>query len=335
MSDIWGHNETQFFHELTPDMILNSIDKIGFSTTGRVLTLNSMENRVFDIEVDDEDNPFIVAKFYRPGRWSREQIKDEHTFLKDLKEEEINVIAPLEIDGETLFELEQHKIYFALFPKKGGRIPDELGEDKLEEIGRLLARLHNIGEKREASHRMSINPTTFGRTNFNALKKSEHLPHLYLEPLENLVNEICDHIDPLFEGLKTHRIHGDCHRSNLIYRENEGNYLVDFDDMLVGPAIQDIWLVVPGDDEEAKRDRLYLLEHYETFRDFNYSELKLIEPLRALRYIHFATWMSKRWEDPAFKQAFPYFGSEEYWSGLIRDLHEQKHKILGVDHLYL
>ena len=328
MSDIWGHNETQFFFELTPEKILNSIDKLGFLTTGRVLTLNSMENRVYDVEVEDG---FIVAKFYRPGRWSKEQILEEHEFLLDLKNEEINVIAPLVIDDETLFKLDDHEIFFTLFPRVGGRIPDELNDDKLEELGRLLARLHNIGERKEAKHRMTISPQSFGRNNLEALLKTEHLPELYKSSLVSLVNELCDMSEPLFKGIKSIRIHGDCHRSNLIYREGEGNYLLDFDDMLTGPSVQDIWLVVPGNDQEARSDRALLLEHYETFREFNYHELKLIEPLRALRYIHFATWMAKRWDDPAFKAAFPYFGSEEYWAGLIRDLHEQKNRILGVD----
>ena len=331
MSDIWGHNQTKFFYELTPDKVLNSIDKLGFSTTGRVLTLNSMENRVYDIELDSEEH--IVAKFYRPGRWSRLQILDEHEFLNDLNEQEINVIAPLKVDGETLFTLDESDIYFAIFPKKGGRIPDELNDEKLEEIGRLLARVHLVGEKKKATHRMQINPSSFGLNNLKTLENSTYLPELYKEGLTNCINEICTIIKPQFENIRTHRIHGDCHRSNLIYREGEGNFLVDFDDMLTGPSVQDIWLVVPGIDEQARQDRLLLLEHYETFKSFNYEELKLIEPLRALRYIHFATWMTLRWEDPAFKQAFPYYGSDQYWSELIRDLYEQKNRI-KTDPLY-
>ncbi len=333
---IWGAKETQYFFQLDPSLILDCIDSLGLRTTGRCLTLNSMENRVYEIEVekkDDVDNTeFVVAKFYRPGRWSREQILDEHNFLWELVAEEIPVIAPMKFEGETLFKIPEYDIWYTIFPKKGGRIPDEMNDEKLEIIGRLLGRIHNVGATKESQHRLHINPTTFGRNNLDLLLQSDLLPERYHPGFKSVVAQLCDLIDPMFEGIATHRIHGDCHRSNIIYREDQGPFFVDFDDMLVGPAVQDIWLIVPGDDEQSLKDRDLLLENYELMREFDDSTIRLIEPLRSLRYIHFAAWMAKRWDDPAFKRAFPYFATDEYWSTLTTDLHVQVSKIQGNTH---
>jgi len=335
-NQIWGDNETEYFFNLNPETILNSIDKLGFKTTGRTLALNSMENRVYELEIESPDgslaNDFIVAKFYRPGRWSKEQILEEHQFLKELIEDDIPAIGPMKIDGQTLFEIETHKLWFTIFPKKAGRIPDELNDEKIGILGRLLARIHNTGVRTQATHRLEINPTTFGRNNLELLLNNQNLPKKYHTPLSDIVNRLCDTIDPWFDGILNHRIHGDCHRSNLIYREDEGLFFVDFDDMLIGPAVQDVWLLVPGDDKFALEDREKLLANYEIMRDFDYNTLRLIEPLRALRYTHFAAWMAKRWDDPSFKTAFPYFGSDEYWSSLIGDLYHQLEKIQGISY---
>ncbi len=337
INSVWGDSETQFFYELDPNKILSSIDKLGLKTTGRVLTLNSMENRVYEIECYDESESGIksvVAKFYRPGRWSRDQILDEHQFLKDARDGDLNVITPLYFLNKTLFQDEETGIFFALFPKKGGRIPDEMNERKLEELGRTLGRLHNIGESKVASNRLTINPDSFGLDNLQILKSTNYLPGEFLGPISDFVIKICNLSRPLFENVSNIRIHGDCHRSNVIYRETEGAYLVDFDDMLNGPAVQDVWLLVPGDDDYAKEQRMILLCEYESFRDFDYSTLKLIEPLRALRYIHFAAWMAKRYDDPAFKSAFPYFGTDKYWSELLYDLRLQAEKIEALSNPY-
>lgn len=328
---IWGDNQTQFFFHLGPSLILDCIDLLGYKTTGRCLGLNSMENRVYEIEVEDRDDRnrvhSLIAKFYRPGRWSQEQILEEHQFLLDLEEEELPVIAPLVHEGQTLFQVPEYEIYYCLFPRKGGRTPDELNDEALEILGRTLARIHNVGAQRKALYRLQLNPTTFGRNNLELLKKLQVVPPHFAQSMDDAVNQICQLIDPLFENLSIHRIHGDCHRSNMIYRD--GPFLIDFDDMLIGPAVQDVWMIIPGDDEQALRDRNLFLENYELMRDFDYRTLKLIEPLRALRFIHFAAWMAKRWDDPAFKRAFPYFGSDQYWSELIRDLFHQVHKIQG------
>lgn len=329
---VWGDSETQFFFNLNPETILDAVDDLGIETTGRCLTLNSMENRVYEIEIipkQETDSPsdnFVIAKFYRPGRWSEEQILDEHKFLLDLKSSELPVIAPHVIEGKTLFKLKEHNIFYTLFPKKGGRPPEEMTEEQLEMMGRTLARLHTVGEAEKAQHRLEINPNTFGRQNLNFLLENNYIPHHLTDSYKNIVTELCHLIDPLFENIRTQRIHGDCHRGNIILRD-EGPYFIDFDDMLMGPPVQDIWLTVPATDQEGIRDRNILLAAYEEMKDFDYSSLKLIEPLRALRYIHFSAWIAKRWQDPAFQAAFPYFNEDQYWHGQINDLHVQVQKI--------
>ncbi len=328
---IWGKEETQFFFHLEPHLILKSIDCLGMRTTGRCLALNSMENRVYEIEIEDpedrDQSQFVVAKFYRPGRWTQEQILDEHNFLLELAQDEIPVIAPLQFEGKTLFQVPGHKLWYTVFPRKGGRIPDEMDDEKLEIIGRLLARIHNVGARKKARHRLLLNPTIFGLNNLRFLIDSKKLPEIYRPIFQQTIEQICQFTEPLFANTQSLRIHGDCHRSNIIYREDQGPFFVDFDDMVMGPAVQDIWLIVPGDDEQAREDRTTLLSNYELMRSFDYSSLRLIEPLRALRYIHFAAWMAKRWDDPAFQRAFPYFGSERYWSELSTDLQLQLEKI--------
>lgn len=331
-SSVWGDQKTEFFFQLTPETILNAIDQIGFKTTGRVLTLNSMENRVYEIEVSESrDKEYsIIAKFYRPGRWHKNQILDEHKFLLDLTEAEVPVIPPLVIGGETLFKDETTQLEFALFPKKGGRAPDEMSFEQLEILGRQLARLHSVGKMEEAQHRLYLNPEIFGQQNLSYLVESKSIP-AHIESLyENKVSQLIKLMTPLFKNIKTQRIHGDCHLGNIIYRDQEGMFFIDFDDMANGPCVQDIWLLVPGRDQEALVNREVFLEAYQSMNNFNYQELKLIEPLRALRYIHFTAWIAKRWEDPSFKQAFPYFGDESYWQKQLQDIEEQTNLIGGT-----
>ncbi len=323
---IWGDSKTQFFSNLSPGLILDSVDQLGLHTTGRCLTLNSMENRVYEIEVDGYDHQFVIGKFYRPGRWTKKQIQEEHEFLLELAGEEIPVIAPLKFGGETIFETKEHGLWYSLFPKKSGRIPDEMTSEQLEVLGRLIARIHNVGALHPAEHRLQITPDTFGIQNLNFLLESNLILPQFVDRFSGLVRDICKESSPLFDKAAIHRIHGDCHKGNVISRDTE-LFCIDFDDMLMGPAVQDVWLLIPGDDKEAIRDRNIFLDEYETFRSFDYSTLKLIEPLRALRLIHFAAWIGKRWEDAAFKRAFPYYGTDQYWSGLTYDMHFQLEKI--------
>lgn len=306
-SYVWGESDTQFFYHLSPDLVLDSIDRLSVRTTGRVLTLNSMENRVYEVEIEPSgiDNPtpsdhFVVAKFYRPGRWSEEQIRQEHQFLLELKEAEMPVIAPLTFDGESLFKLFDHQLFYALFPKRGGRPAEEMNPTQLERIGRTLARLHMIGESKEATHRIRMTPENFGKKNIDYLMSQQFIPVDLRESFEGVARRVVQKMEPLFQDIPLQRIHGDCHLGNVIVREDTP-YLIDFDDMVMGPRVQDIWLLVPGFDQESIDRRNILLDAYDEIYPFDYRQLKLIESLRTLRYLHFAAWIGKRYQDATFQ----------------------------------
>lgn len=324
--NLWGNNVTQFFFELSPDLVLDTVEKLGFRTTGRVLTMNSMENRVYEVEIEsDSDNPSDhskIIKFYRPGRWSKAQIQEEHDFLLDLKEFEVPVIAPLEFDGKTLFTLPEPELFYTVFLKQGGRAPDEFSDEEIEQVGRLLARLHNVGSMKKAHHRLHLTPDVYLKSNLDFLVGQKivpsHLEQSYKTVLETIYNLTKDS----FKNITTQRIHGDCHLGNILKR-GDVFHLIDFDDMVVGPAVQDMWLLLPGRDEYAENLRSKLLEAYTSMRDFNYEELRLTEVLRTLRMINYSAWIAKRFDDPAFKNAFPFFESPSYWEGQINDLREQ------------
>jgi len=334
---------SQFFFELTPDKVLTAVESAGFECTGRCLSLNSFENRVYDVELEPDalgDDVSIstgvatrnrrVAKFYRPGRWSKQQILEEHQFLFDLQAAEIPAIAPLRFpDGESVHETDTG-ILFAIFPKVGGRAPDELSDEQLIRIGRLLGRVHAVGASRSAPHRVSIDVQTYGRTNLEFLLKGGFIPVEFRGRYEKVANGLFEKIDAGLKGVLYQRIHGDCHLGNLLWNQ-EGPFFLDFDDMVRGPQVQDIWLLVPGRDPEARRQREVLIEGYEEMRVFDRSTLRLIEPLRALRFIHYTAWVARRWEDPAFPLAFPEFGSHRYWSDETGDLEEQLRLILTPD----
>ena len=320
---------TRFFYELTPERILDAVERLGFRCTGRCMALNSMENRVYDVEVEVDapvetaSERFRIVKFYRPGRWTRAQILEEHQFLLDLVEQEITAVAPLALPtGDTLATIEDIGIHYAVFPRIGGRMPDELDEDQLLQMGRLLARLHNVGSTRDAPTRIRLDPATYGRANLAFLLEAGLLPDAGRERYKGLVERICDLSEPWFSQAAYQRIHGDCHLGNILHGRS-GFFLIDFDDMVRGPCVQDLWLIVPGNDA-ADRARLeMLLEGYEQMRDFDRRTLRLIDALRALRVIHFSAWIGRRREDPAFQRVFPDFGTERYWFEDIANLQEQ------------
>ena len=328
------NEQTQYFYELTPERILAAVETLGLKTTGRVMALNSFENRVYDVEIelDDDGTParlqdpsarFRIVKFYRPGRWTKEQILEEHTFLLDLKEYEIPVVAPLEFSpGETLRKLPDADIWCAIFPKMGGRSPDELTNEQLPQIGRLLARLHNVGGIRKAEHRMELTTDTYGLDNLDYLLETDALPPEIRPRYQRVVEEICDITAPWFDSVHTQRVHGDCHLGNLLWGR-EGPFWVDFDDMVIAPCVQDLWLMLPGRDDYARAQRDILLEAYEQMRPFEWNSLRLIEPLRALRMIHFDAWIARRYSDPAFPRAFPEFGTSRHWNSQVQALEEQ------------
>lgn len=333
----WGSEETKYFFALTPEKILEAVERTGLRCTGRCLTLNSMENRVYEVEIEwESDTPpktpsekFRIVKFYRPGRWNEAQILEEHRFLQDLVEAEIPAVAPVAFgDGKTLHKVPDIDIWYSVFPKVGGRNPDELLPEQAEQVGRLLARLHAVGASRPAPHRIQLTPETYGKNNLEFLLASDTIPLDYRGRYEALVNEIVSLTTPLFQGVATQRIHGDCHLGNLLW-SSQGAFFIDFDDMVTGPCIQDFWLMIPGRLDENRELLNSVITGYEQFKEFDDSQLKLVEPLRALRFIHFAAWIAKRWNDPYFQRVFTQFGTPQYWAGQIADLQDQLELIRG------
>lgn len=333
----WGEEPTQFFYSLTPERVLEAVEKAGFRCTGRCLPLGSMENRVYDVELEFEEGekPALISarsrvvKFYRPGRWTEEQIREEHRFLLELEEEEVPVVAPLRFpNGDTLQREEGSQLYYALFPKVGGRSPDEFDFPMLERIGRLLARIHIVGSRSPAPSRVRLNPSTYGRASLRFLLESGTIPPPHRERYTRAVEDLCTLSEPWFDAAKIQRIHGDCHRQNLLWND-AGPFFLDFDDMVQGPPVQDFWLLIPGRDVESKQQLDVLVEAYEELRPFDRSTLRLIEPLRALRWIHFSAWIAKRWEDPAFPRGFPQFAESRYWEEQVLDLEDQLSYLRG------
>ncbi|MBI5013925.1 MAG: serine/threonine protein kinase [Deltaproteobacteria bacterium] len=317
---------SEVFRRLTPEHCLDAVEVGGRRCTGRVFALNSYENRVYQFEL--EDGSSVVGKFYRPGRWSRDTILEEHTFLKDLAEEEIPVAVPIALaPGDTLAEVDG--ILYALFPRVRGRVPQELSDAEVRMVGRLLARLHNVGASRDAPHRLRLTPRTYGLDNLEALLDHDHLPPEVKDGYAFTVRALVERIEPYFRDVPVHRIHGDCHLGNLIWTD-EGPTFLDFDDTLVGPAVQDVWMLLPSFDDEGHRQRKVLLEAYEEFRPFDPAWLRLVEPLRALRFVHYSCWIARRFGDAVFQRTFPHFGTVQYWQREVLDLREQ---IARIDNL--
>jgi Ser/Thr protein kinase RdoA (MazF antagonist) len=326
----WGDSTTKYFFELTPDRVLDAVETSGIQCTGRCQPLNSFENRVYDVEIEGDETSHRIVKFYRPGRWSKEQILEEHTFLADLAAEEVPAVAPLAFsDGSTLKTLDSG-IHYCLFPKIGGRAPDELSDDGLKRVGRLLARIHQVGRRREAPHRIRLSTDSYGIANLEFLLEKGLIPDEFRDRYSTAAREICGHTKAWFEETPMQRVHGDCHLGNLLRgsagrsSESERWFFVDFDDMLVAPPVQDLWLLLPGRDRQKLE---VLLEGYEEIGDLDRTSLRLIEPLRALRFIHYTGWVARRWDDPAFPQAFPQFGTYRYWKDETEDLERQWHRI--------
>ncbi len=324
-----------FFFELTPERVLDAVEASGLRCTGRCMALNSFENRVYDVELESQDEGVAqnstqnrrVIKFYRPGRWSKDQILEEHQFLGDLAQDEIPVIAPLPFpDGGTLNETPGDAIYTVIFPKVGGRSPSELTVEQFRRIGRLLGRIHNVGAKRTAVHRLSLTPETYGLGNLEFLLKGGWVALEFERRYKTVVTEICEALTPEFKKFPEIRIHGDCHRGNLLWNE-QGPFFFDFDDFVRGPAVQDMWLLLPGRVGEYPLEVEAMVEGYREMREFDSRSLSLIEGLRALRYIHYTAWIARRWEDPAFPLAFPHFNTYRYWEEATTDLEEQLGRI--------
>ena len=312
-------NNTAFnFDALTPDFMWYAIESIGIRAESGLLALNSYENRVYQF-VDEEKQRYVV-KFYRPQRWTIEQIQEEHDFTLELLEQEIPVAPPCIINGRTLHEYQGY--FFTLFESVGGRQFEVDNENHLEWVGRFMGRIHNIGRKNTFQHRPTLSLDEYLYQPRKLLQSSSFIPsHLersFFSDLDMLISHIEDNWNNDFSPI---RLHGDCHPGNILWRD--GPMFVDLDDARNGPAIQDLWMLLNGDRQEKLVQLDILLEGYEEFCDFNPSELKLIEPLRGLRMVHYMAWLAKRWQDPAFPLAFPWFGDPKYWENQVLSFKEQ------------
>jgi Ser/Thr protein kinase RdoA (MazF antagonist) len=319
MSD--SENFNVAFQELQPDLILSAVESLGYLTDGRLLALNSYENRVYRVGL--EGDPPLVAKFYRPGRWTNDAILEEHAISIELAEEEIPVVAPLLHDGRTLHEHSGFR--FALYPCRGGRAPDLDDKSLLRQIGRFVARIHLVGETRPYVHRPRLDLSTYGEASRDFLLAAGFIP----AELRSAYASLCDH---LFEAIRacferagntrSLRIHGDFHPSNVLVLD-EQIHIVDFDDTRMGPAAQDLWMFLSGDRAEQTPQLEELLAGYSEFRRFDARELHLIEALRTLRIMHYAAWLARRWQDPEFHVTFPWFDTPRYWDEHVLALREQ------------
>lgn len=319
------------FYQLSHDRVLNSVeralDRQGAKrrATGRIFALNSLENRVYQIEF--EDGFQAVAKFYRPERWEKSQLLAEHLFLEKLKEAEVPVITPLALNssGTTLDVVDG--IYFTVFPWARGRLRDELDQVHFETLGRYLARIHRIGQGLGKISRPQLDVQSFGWDSLDLLMDYDCFETSAIESrYEMLVSQILETIEPFFDDVPFVLTHGDCHLGNTLW-EGDSPFFLDFDDCCYAPAVQDIWMIVRGRDAKADKDRETILKSYEAFHTFNHRELNLIEPLRILRIIHYSAWIAKRWEDPAFENIFPDFGSAQYWVSEMTELQKAFDKV--------
>ena len=307
------------FEKLTPTLIMDAIEDQGQLCSGSVFAMNSYENRVYQIGIEDQQQP-IIAKFYRPNRWSQEQIQEEHDFSFELLNHDIPVVVPLKDEnGKSLFKHEE--FVFSLFPRKGGHAPELDHKDNLQIMGRMLARLHLIGEKKLYKHRPKLDILTFGRDSIDFVS-NEFIPFEHKSNYVNVCAKLVDLMQPILENCLNIRVHGDLHIGNILMRD-EIPYLVDFDDSRLAPAIQDIWMLLSGEEQEQKVQLQKVIEAYSEFRDFPYNELNMIDSLRTLRMLHHCAWLARRFDDPAFESAFPWFDQNSYWVQHINDLDNQ------------
>jgi Ser/Thr protein kinase RdoA (MazF antagonist) len=333
-------NDSHPYSGLTPDVVLNALDAVGLRCDGRLLALNSYENRVYQVGVEDDEGnaSLVVAKFYRPARWSDAQILEEHAFAAELAAQEIPVVAPLAFAQETLLHAQGFRV--AVFPRRGGRAPELDDPDTLEWIGRFIGRIHAVGGTRAFEHRPRIDIEGFGTEPRAFLLASGMIPPDLLAAWTqacDLALEAVGHAFKRAGAVRELRLHGDCHAGNVLWTPAHGNaaggpHFVDLDDARMGPAVQDLWMLVSGDRESMGRQLGRILRGYEDFAEFDDRELGLLEALRTLRLIHYSAWIARRWDgppgsgtrgDPAFPLAFPWFNTPRYWQDRILELREQ------------
>ncbi|HEY0665249.1 MAG TPA: serine/threonine protein kinase [Gallionella sp.] len=313
--------DIQPFAALTPGAVLDALDSIGLRGDGRLLALNSYENRVYQAGM--EDGPPLVAKFYRPSRWSDAQIMEEHGFVATLAESEIPVVPALKINGRTLHLF--NGFHFSVFPRHGGRAPELDNRDTLEWLGRFIGRIHAVGALESYRHRPVLDIESFGVEASTYLLRHDFIPAELAEVYRGVVAQALDGVRRCYDRagvLRYLRLHGDCHAGNVLWTD-AGPHFVDFDDSRMGPAVQDLWMLLSGGRAEMTQQFGDLLAGYEDFCDFDPRELQLVEALRTLRLIHYAAWIARRWDDPAFTTAFPWFNTQRYWQDRILELREQ------------
>ena len=318
------------YYQLTPDRVLDALQAVGLTGDGRLIALASYENRVYQAGIDAASP--VVVKFYRPGRWSNEQILEEHRFTQELFEREIPVVAPIRIENRTLHEFEGFR--FAVYARCAGRAPELERSDTLEWMGRFIGRIHSVGALEPFVERPALGIESFGTAPRAWLLEHGFIPDDLLPAWKAAVDQALQGVGRCYEragSYRSIRLHGDCHAGNVLWidddrrREGEtaGPHFVDFDDARSGPAIQDLWMLLPPERDAANRARGDVLAGYEDFCEFSPRELNLVEALRTLRLIHYSAWIASRWEDPAFPAAFPWFNTQRYWQDRILELKEQ------------
>jgi Ser/Thr protein kinase RdoA (MazF antagonist) len=316
-----SENNSHPFNALTPDLLIDAVESQGFVSDGRFLALNSYENRVYQIGID-EQTP-MIAKLYRPVRWNVDQIREEHEYCFQLQEQELPVVCPwLNANGESLSTYAGFR--FALYERRGGHAPELDNLDNLFILGRLLGRFHGIGAMQPFTHRPTLNAENFGWQSYHLIS-SKFMPAELSPAYDSLAVDILNRVDQILSDygqINNIRVHGDCHSGNILWREDNPHF-VDFDDARMAPAIQDLWMLLSGDRQEQTAQMAELIEGYSEFYDFDYRELRLIEVFRTLRIMHHSAWIARRWSDPAFPRAFSWFNSPRYWSDHILILREQ------------
>lgn len=308
------------FQTLTPNFIMDAVETQGFRCDCRTSALNSYENRVYQVGIEEEQP--LIAKFYRPGRWSDGQIMEEHQFCFELAEQELSVVAPWRNDaGESLFHYQGFR--FALYPRQGGHAPEFDNDQNLLILGRMLGRIHSIGSVRPFQHRPTLDSRSFGHESV-ALIAERFIPLEYKESYLAVTGQLLQVIDDILETVSVRyiRAHGDCHAGNILWRDGAPHF-VDFDDARMAPAVQDLWMMLSGDRPRQLEQLAQLVKGYSEFCDFRPSELRLVEPLRALRMLHYSAWLANRWQDPTFPITFPWFNTVRYWGEHILQLREQ------------
>ncbi len=309
------------FELLTPDFVIDAVESLGLLSDARILTLNSYENRVYQVGIDEAEP--VIVKVYRPERWSEEQIREDHEYTEELAGLEISVVPPMRINGDTLHKF--NGFSYAIYPRRGGRAPALDDLDSLHTIGRFVGRIHAVGKTRPFKYRPKLDVKERAEDSRFYLLNSGVIPPSLKPAYESVSDELINEVKACFAKWGNYdeiRLHGDCHVGNILWRDDTPHF-VDFDDCISGPAMQDLWLMLSGDRYEKTKQLCELIEGYEEFCDFNPRELNLIEALRSMRIIHYSAWLGRRWDDPAFPKHFPWFGNENYWAGHILELKEQ------------